>query len=105
MSNLHVSFQKTLTSFKNRLTGSELQEVQCDSLSDLYVIINRIQQEQRDQKQLMNLNRIKLFLEAMQQYEQVINVFLNAHNFVAFIWGPIKFLLQVSLLPRLYSAP
>ena len=44
---------------------------------------------------MMNLTRIKAFLEAMEQFEQIVNVFLNVNDFVAFIWGPIKFLLQV----------
>jgi transposase-like protein len=95
MSAVQDGFRKTLTGFRNRLTKEQLEDVQCNSLSDLQVLISRIQYEQRDQKQLMNMNRIKAFLEAMEQFEQVIKVFLNTSQFVAFIWGPIKFLLQV----------
>lgn len=36
------------------------------------------------------------FLEGMETHGRVIDVFLNASPTVAFIWGPIKFLLQVS---------
>ncbi len=101
MSAFQEGFQRTVKSFKNRLTGDQLQEVECNSLSDLYVTINRIQYQQRDQKQMMNLNRVKSFLEAMGQFEQVIKVFLNVNSLVAFIWGPIKLLLQVSVASNL----
>ena len=96
MSNLQDGFRRTVTSFKNRLTRDELQQVQCNSLSDLNVIIKRVQYEQLDQKQLMNFTRIQSFLEAMEQFEQVITVFVNVNDIVAYIWGPIKFLLLVS---------
>lgn len=92
---LEVDFNRTIVSFKNRLEQTELVEVQCGSLAELHGVIDRIQHHQRDQKRMMNLNRIKGFLEAMAQFEQTIKIFTNASDMVAFIWGPIKFLLGV----------
>lgn len=40
--------------------------------------------------------RLNSFLEAMEQYGKVIEVFLNNSEFISFIWGPAKFLLQVA---------
>jgi molecular chaperone GrpE (heat shock protein) len=88
----------TIRTFKNKLVTKELEELHCGSLSELQVVISRIQHEQRTQKKMMNFNRIKGFLEAMDQFEGTIKVFVNASDYVAFIWGPIKLLLTVSNL-------
>ncbi|KAF5521317.1 Ankyrin repeat domain-containing protein 17 [Colletotrichum aenigma] len=37
--------------------------------------------------------RLKKFIEAMIQFGLTIEVFVNANDFVCFIWGPMKFLL------------
>jgi hypothetical protein len=43
----------------------------------------------------MNLTRIRRFLEAMDQYGKVIEVFLNDSSMLCVVWGPMKFCLQV----------
>lgn len=45
---------------------------------------------------MMNLVRLESFLEAMDQFGNVIDAFLNASLFVGFVWGRMKFLLQVA---------
>jgi hypothetical protein len=90
------TFQKTLESFKTRLNSKEREDFQFTTLEDVRQTIAHIQAEQGNQKTMMNLNRLESFLEAMNQFGNVIEVFLNASNFVCFIWGPMKFLLQVT---------
>jgi len=46
----------------------------------------------------MNLARVKSCLEAMHQFGQVIEIFLNVSDAVAFVWGPMKFILLVCIL-------
>lgn len=41
-------------------------------------------------KKLRSLRRISHFIEAMGQIEQLVQIFLNVSNVVAFVWGPIK---------------
>jgi hypothetical protein len=60
------------------------------------LILGKVEQGRR--KELMNLTRIRRFLEAMDQYGKVIEVFLNASSMLCFVWGPMKFCLQVRLL-------
>jgi hypothetical protein len=55
----------------------------------------RIQQEQDGRKKMMNMCRIQVCLETMQQFGKVVEVFLNVSDALAFIWGPMKFVLQV----------
>jgi hypothetical protein len=84
-----------LGKFKNRLTGTQLQDFQQTTYKQLCEDILRIQKEQETFKSLVNMSRIQSFLEAMEQFGKVIEVFLNVSDAVAFVWGPMKFLLLV----------
>lgn len=95
MTSLEDSFRTTLSSFKKRLKPKEQDDFQFATLEDVRLEIVRIQAEQASQKEMMNMPRIQSFLEAMDQFGKVIEVFLNTSEFVAFIWGPMKFVLQV----------
>ena len=77
------------------MTGTQLQEFKETTYDQLCADIIRIQQEQENLKTLVNLSRIHSFLEAMQQFGKVIEVFLNVSDAIAFLWGPMKFLLLV----------
>jgi hypothetical protein len=93
------TFVTTLSKFKKRLTPKEQDDFQFTTLEDVQREITRIQNEQESLKAMMNMSRIQSFLEAMDQFSKVIEVFLNVSEFVAFVWGPVKFLLQVRQLP------
>lgn len=89
------SFRSILSSFKKRLTQKEQDDFQFATLEGVRLEMARIQREQASRKEMMNMPRIQSFLEAMEQFGKVIEVFLNTSEFVAFIWGPVKFILQV----------
>lgn len=88
-------FRTILTAFKKRLTPKEEEDFQFATLQDVHNAINRIQKEQAARYEMMNMARIQSFLEGMDQFGKVIEVFLNTSEFVAFVWGPLKFVLQV----------
>lgn len=88
-------FLVALNKFKTRLSKDEEAEFQLTSLEDVQNAILRIQKAQSARKEMMNFTRIQSFLEATKQFGAVIEVFLNTNEFVAFVWGPMKFLLQV----------
>ncbi|XDG08565.1 hypothetical protein ABKA04_008180 [Annulohypoxylon sp. FPYF3050] len=90
---LQSGFDEALSDFKKKLSSSELNEFQVATLDDLKVTILTIQKEQRARKQMAHMDRIRPFLEAMEQFGKVIEIFLNATDFLAFVWGPIKLLL------------
>jgi hypothetical protein len=100
MASIEDAFQATLSNFKKRLTPKEQDDFSFSTLEDVRKEIARIQSEQGSQKMMMNMTRLQSFLEAMDQFGQVIEVFLNASEFVAFIWGPLKFILQVWNNPK-----
>jgi len=96
MTSINNHFQQVLASFCSRLTREELEDFKFSDLSHVKTEILKIQHEQGQKKALQNLPRIKRFLEAMNEYGRVIEVFLNASEFLCFIWGPMKFCLQVT---------
>jgi hypothetical protein len=100
MASIEDTFRATLSNFKKRLTSKEQDDFSFSTLEDVRKEIARIQSEQGSQKMMMNMTRLQSFLEAMDQFGKVIEVFLNASEFVAFIWGPLKFILQVWNNPK-----
>ncbi|KAI1204789.1 uncharacterized protein F4807DRAFT_454388 [Annulohypoxylon truncatum] len=90
---LQSGFDEALSAFKNKLTPSELAQFKVTTLDDLKVTILAIQAKQRAQKQMVHMDRIRSFLEAMEQFGKVVEIFLNVTNLLAFIWGPMKLLL------------
>ncbi|KAF2680197.1 C2H2 domain-containing protein [Lentithecium fluviatile CBS 122367] len=87
------AFRQAVIKFKSRLSGERLTEFKSTTYELLVHEIMRIQHEQESKKNMMNFSRIQSCLEAMHQFGKTIEVFLNVSDAVAFVWGPIKFLL------------
>ncbi|CAN9219825.1 unnamed protein product [Alternaria alternata] len=79
--------------FRNRLNGTQLMEFKGTTHENLREELLKVQEKQEARLETMNLARIKHCLEAMHQFGQVIEIFLNVSDAVAFVWGPMKFLL------------
>ena len=110
MASTQDAFDDVLFKFKSRLSKKELEDFKFSSLDDVRISVIAIQEEQGRRREMMNLTRIQAFLEAMEQYGKVIEVFLNASSILCFVWGPMKFCLQVldlsfKLTPRANSSP
>lgn len=95
MEKAKLAFEQALTDFRVRLTSKEKEQFEVATLGDLKAQITRIQKAQDEKKQLMNFRRIQAFLEGVEQLSKVIELFPNASIYVAFVWGPVKFLLVV----------
>lgn len=88
-------FERALRDFQARLTSTERAQFQIATLDDLKITVLAIQAEQRARTKMMHMSRIQGFLEAMEQFGNVIEVFLNTTEMIAFVWGPVKLLLLV----------
>ncbi|KAI0971544.1 hypothetical protein F4678DRAFT_87902 [Xylaria arbuscula] len=88
--------ERALKKFRDGLTQQQRQQFNACSIDDVKAEIVNIQDRLGSMKKLRSLRRISQFLEAMAQIEQLVNVFLNASNVVAFVWGPIKLALLVA---------
>ncbi|KAF8454825.1 hypothetical protein BDZ91DRAFT_852907 [Kalaharituber pfeilii] len=89
-------FHDALSAFRTELTAAQAQDFANTTLKSLESCISAIQTKQVKGRNMRNINRIRPFVDAMTQYGKVIEVFLNMSDFVAFVWGPMKFLLQMS---------
>jgi hypothetical protein len=94
------AFRKALDEFRTRLSADELCQFKSTTYEQLLDELKILQKKQEKIKEIKNLNRIQSFLEGMNQIGKTIEVFLNVHQVVCFIWGPMKFLLLVRLLKR-----
>ncbi|QDS77800.1 hypothetical protein FKW77_005655 [Venturia effusa] len=92
------AFEKARDNFKtnSKLSASELDSMKTTTLLDLKTTIESIQQKRKHSKQSMFMKRLDTFLKSMEQYGHVIGVFVNTSDILAFVWGPMKFLLSVA---------
>lgn len=97
MATIEDGFRRTLASFSAQLAPEQMEDFKFTKLEDVQVAVVTIQAQQEKRKEMMNMKRIQSFLEAMNGFGKVVEVFLNSSMFLPFIWGPIKFLLQVRL--------
>ena len=88
--NTSTTFEQLLADFKQDLTDHERSLFHATTFDDLKREIDRIQKKQAKTKTMQNMTRIRGFLEAMEVYSKVMDVFVNVHDFVAFIWVAIQ---------------
>jgi hypothetical protein len=96
MANIEDNFKQVLEDFKKRLKPDERASFSITTLGDLQNAAKDLQERQRKSKTAQNLKRIEPFLQAMAQYKEIIEVFLNTSSLLCFVWGPMKFMLLVS---------
>jgi hypothetical protein len=79
-------FRQALARFSTSLTAEEESDFKLSSLNDVYETIQDIQERHGSARQLRNLTRIQGFLEGMDQFGKVVEVFLNTSEVLAFVW-------------------
>jgi hypothetical protein len=79
-------FQKALEDFKSDLTPEEQEEITYTTLPALKKCIRSIQDQHVRSRDSKNMERLRRFLEGMEQYSKVIEVFTNASAILCFIW-------------------
>ncbi|KAK0627895.1 hypothetical protein B0T14DRAFT_146177 [Immersiella caudata] len=91
-------FRRALDDFKKKaeLTSEESRYFQLSSFNDVLMTLDQVQKEQSKKKTLAFMNRIDPFLKTMAEYGKVIEVFVNMSEILAFVWGPMKFLIMVA---------
>jgi hypothetical protein len=97
-SSLQRVFDRAKRDFEDALPAkARMREILAiNSAEKAWDAIERLQEEQSRQGKLRILNRIKPFLDALQSYAAVIEVFVQVKpDVMALIWGPIKLILQL----------
>ncbi|KAK7721312.1 hypothetical protein SLS64_001608 [Diaporthe eres] len=90
-------FEIALEDFKKnaQLGPDEIKEFRFADLNSLRSTIKRIQAEQEAKRRMRNMKRLEPFLQTMEQYGHIVDVFVNTSEVLAFVWGPMKFLLRL----------
>jgi hypothetical protein len=91
-----TTFERELKSFKARLTQSEQSDFTDTTIDDLHLTVASIQKTQISERTNKNITRLRTFLEAIESLSKILDLFVNISDFVAFVWGSIKYLLLVS---------
>lgn len=86
------AFQHALASFKAKVDPKLASEFEMTTLPDLKRALASIQRKHVSERQLRNMGRLSRFLDAMDQYGKVIEVFLNVTDVLAFVWVIIHFM-------------
>ncbi|KAM0431361.1 hypothetical protein ACHAPT_005337 [Fusarium lateritium] len=94
--NGNEGFTRALEGFKKTLTDDQKKDFSFNSLQDVQASIRSIQDRYGPEKKLRNMQRLSKFLAGMKQVEELVTIFLNVHEVVAFVWGPIKFALMIA---------
>jgi hypothetical protein len=81
-------FERALDDFRKTagLDEGEMADFEITDLQALQQTIINIQNKQAQNKKLMYMKRLEPFLKSMAEYGQVIEVFLNVSDIIAFVW-------------------
>jgi hypothetical protein len=107
------AFQHVLATFKAKLDPELASEFEITTIVDLKRALASIQHKHNSERRVRNMGRLSRFLDAMDQYGKVIEVFLNVTDVLAFVWVHVhhmnftlEFLrLPISLGPHEVSLP
>lgn len=81
------AFSRVLVAFQSRLSPQDIIKFHLTTYEDLKVFITELQKEQAQRRGFRNLNKIRPFLNGLEQYGKVIEVFVNAKpDILAFVW-------------------
>ncbi|KAF2178004.1 putative zinc finger protein [Zopfia rhizophila CBS 207.26] len=81
------AFERALEEFRKGLKKRDQEEnFKKTTFDELKKCIGDLQTKQHSLRRLQNLNRLKPFLEAMEQYGKVVTIFCNSNDLVAFVW-------------------
>ena len=80
------AYRAPLWRLQDKLSPEEQADFQFSTLEDLHAAIKQIQENQLKKQHLRGLVRIKVFLQSMEQYGEVIKAFLNTTNILAYVW-------------------
>jgi len=81
-----TAFYLVMEKFKASLTDKEKTEFKVTTLRDLHITIESIQKRQATDRRLQGMQRLELFLEGMNEYDKVIQIFVNSSQILAFVW-------------------
>ncbi|KAM5350500.1 hypothetical protein ACJ41O_007005 [Fusarium nematophilum] len=97
------SFERARKRFVASLKPELQQQFSTCSVQDVHATIRDIQSKQAKEGKQRHMQRLQSFVEAMEQFGKIIEVFLNAHEVVCFVWVTSTYLEIFDRLLDAYS--
>ena len=79
-------FRRALNRFLDEISQEQRDEFENCTLKDVHDTIEKIQAAHGSERRLRNMNRVRRFLEGMEQIGKVVDVFLNSTMYLGFVW-------------------
>jgi hypothetical protein len=81
-----VAFRRASEKFIDNLTADQKRDFPKCSLEDVRQTVEALQKKRGDEKRMRNMDRLRVFLEGMEQYRHVVQAFLNCTPFLGYVW-------------------
>ncbi|KAK6504469.1 hypothetical protein TWF506_002664 [Arthrobotrys conoides] len=88
-------FDEALQSFQSQLSAEQKLQFGSTSRKDVEILAIKLQDEQKSRKSHRALGLLRPFIDGLSGYAKIIEVFAQTSEILSFVWGPIKFLLQI----------
>ncbi|KAM7213295.1 hypothetical protein V8F06_011306 [Rhypophila decipiens] len=91
-------FETFLRTFKHEaeINKKTMQDWEKTTVDHVKAVIDAIQQKHMSNKRQQYMKRLEVFVVNMESFGKVIEVFLNSTDYLAFVWGPMKFMLMTA---------
>ena len=87
-----------LDSLASSISSEDARDFHSTTLQDVRAAAQAIERQQSQRKSLTNLRRLEPFLRFMESYAPVFEVGCQGFSPIAWIWGPLKLMLQEGLI-------
>ena len=94
---LPSSFDVALRRLNDEVSLDDRRSFNLTAMQDVWDSAKQIERQLGQRRSLIGFQRIRPFLEGIEQYSKVIGVLCNQTPYLPFIWAPIKLMLQVSI--------
>ena len=85
----NLTIEKAFDKLKGSLSPQDAQDFLSTTLKDVWSAAVAIEQDQAARKAMKNVRRIQPFLNTMESYSRVIEVFCQGYPPMAFVWVSI----------------
>lgn len=86
MSPQRLNLERSMDQFRRELTDAQLKEISGANRMSINHEIQKMQAGLGREKSLCRIGRMSRFLDAMEEVEKLVSIFLNVSEAVAFIW-------------------
>jgi hypothetical protein len=96
MDSLDEDFNAAVKSFQQNLDARQIELFRATTLVHMKRQILKIQHEQETEKRLTNFTRLRRFIDAFEEFDEIcMSVSVAVPEISRYIWGPLTYILEV----------